>query len=79
MTIASKLTESVRQAKEAAAKQHEETGSDTPDLPSDPPSPQEDKAATNPARETERPRAGKRPGPEPPDVPFPSRPRVWPD
>lgn len=62
MTIASKLTQSVRQAKASAVNEQDATGAD----------------AVAPSPKTTRPRARKKPEPESPIVPFPSR-RVWPD
>jgi hypothetical protein len=78
MTIASKLTKSVRQAKESVANQHDETGSGAPDLQPDLASRQENKITANHAQEPERPKVSKKPESESPIVPFPYR-RVWPD
>jgi len=70
MSVASKLTQSVRQAKASVANEHEAT----PDAPSAPAS----TPAAKPAPKTTRPRANRKPEPEAPVVPFPSH-RVWPD
>lgn len=70
MSVASKLTRSVRQAKETVANEQDAT----PDTPS----PQASTPAAKPAPKTTRPRANRKPEPEAPVVPFPSH-RVWPD
>ena len=74
MTIASKLTQSVRQAKASAANEHDVNETKA----SDRPTPQASKPVAKPAATTKKPTARKKPEPEAPIVPFPYR-RVWPD
>ena len=74
MSVASKLTKSVRQAKASAANEQDATGSDIPDAQA----PEANKATVKPVQETKRPAAGRKPEPEAPVTPLPSR-RVWPD
>lgn len=69
MSVASKLTKSVRQAKASVANEQEAA---------DAPAPQASKPVANPAPKTTRPRVSKQPESEGPVVPFPYR-RVWPD
>ena len=69
MTIASKLTKSVRQAKVSAANEQDaaESGAVAPTPP-----------ASKPAPTTKKPTARTKSEPEAPVAPIPSR-RVWPD
>jgi len=74
MSIASKLTKSVRQAKESGASGGESTDADIFEQAAS----QDNKSAATPTQKAAKPKANKKPEPEPPIIPFPSR-RVWPD
>ena len=74
MSIASKLTKSVRQAKESGSNGSVISEADIFEQAAA----EERKSATATSQKSAKPKANKKPEPEPPIIPFPSR-RVWPD
>jgi len=86
MSVASKLTKSVRQAKESAESQSDAAESESmnrqPDHPSGPRPSHDNSAAAKSVQKTEKPKVSpgdrKKPEPESPVESLPYR-RVWPD